>query len=123
MSKSWASHPVPGDIMENKETFLRFFSVTSIIAILIALIPGLLVFLLFAAFGGSMMKVIGIVLWLLIEGFAYFVTMQKRDITAHRYDGGGRYIYQVWIEKYKLKRRGSLYIKGYDTISKGDQRK
>ena len=113
------SHPVPGDLLENKEKFLRFFSVTSIIAILIAMLPGVFIFLIFSAFGVPLLKFIGVVLWLLIEGFAYFVTMQKRDINAHRYDGGGRYIYQVWLEKFKLKKRGALYIKGYDKLNGG----
>ncbi len=110
-------HQVPGDLLENKEKFLRYFSTTSIIAIIVAIAPGLLVFMSFNAFGNAFLKGVGVVLWILIEAFAYFVTSQKKDITAHRYDGGGRYPYQVWLERYKLKKRRALYIKGYDKLN------
>ncbi len=116
------THNLPGDLMENKEKFLRVFSVTNIVALVIAAIPGLFIFYICSLFGSPVLKTIGIVLWILIEGFAYLVTAQKRDINVHREDGGGRYIYQVWIERIKLKRRRALYIKGYDVLNGGKRK-
>ena len=106
------SHSTMGDLREDEEKWLKFFTKRSLIACLVGVVPGYLIFSIFGAFLPT--KLVGGIVWLALEIFLFIVTTVKLSVEDHRNTGGGQYIYVVMLRKIVRKFSKVYYIKMTD---------
>ena len=118
MSMDSLSHATMGDLREDEEKWLKFFTKRSLLACLIGAVPGYIIF----AVTGAILptKIVGGILSLVLEIFLFVITTVKLGVEDHRNTGGGQYIYVVMLRKFIRKFSKVYYIKMTDYEGEAD---
>lgn len=109
MSMESLSHPTMGDLREDEEKWLKFFSKRSLLTCVVGLLPG---YLIFSVVGAFLPSIVGGILWLVLEIFLFLITTVKLSVEDYRNNGGGQYIYMVLIRKIFRRTSRVYYFKG-----------
>lgn len=109
MSMESLSHPTMGDLREDEEKWLKFFSKRSLLTCVVGLVPG---YLLFSVIGAFLPSIVGGIVWLVLEIFLFVITTIKLSVEDYRNNGGGQYIYMVLLKKIVRKTSKVYYYKG-----------
>lgn len=108
MSLNTLSHPTMEEIREDEEKWLKIFTKRSLIACIIGLLPGYLLFSIIGIFAPAWA---GGIVWLVIELVLYIVSTVKLNVEENRNTGGGQYLYIVLLRKMFRRFGREVYVK------------
>lgn len=107
------THPTLGELKQDEEKWLKFFSKKTLIVCILGALPGYLFFLLVITFFKS--KLAGGIVWAVWELFLFLIMSIKLDVESHRLTGGGQYVYEVMLRKICKRLSRKTYIKYNET--------
>lgn len=102
------THYTMGDIRADEEKWLMIFTKRSLLTCLAGAIPG---YIIFSVTGMFLPKLVGGILWLLLEAFLFIIMTVHLNVEDHHNDGGGLYLYEILLRKIFRKTGRVYYIK------------
>ncbi len=111
-------HETPGDLLKNEEKWFKYLSVKNLLAICIASIPGIVIFLILKGLGHPL---VGALVWAVLGLIAYLLTAIVLPPQVYPYTGGGQYLYAIILRRVFRKLTRCTYIKNYDIFTKQDK--
>lgn len=108
MAMNSLSHPTMGDVREDEEKWFKFFTKRSLLACLIGIVPG---YLLFSVAGMFLPTMAAGAVWLAVEVFLFIITTVRLSVEDKRNKGGGQFLYMVMLRKLIRRFSRTYYIK------------
>ena len=108
MAQDSLTHFTMGDIRQDEEKWFKFFTKRSLLTCLAGALPG---YAIFAITGAFLPGIVGGILWLALEIFLFIMTTVRLNVEDHHEDGGGLFLYEIFLRKLFRKIGRVYYIK------------